>query len=96
MMPAARLVDFHACPAFTPGGTPHVGGPITMGCSNVLIGFMPAARLGDMTTCAGGPGVVCMGSSTVLIGFMPAARLGDMAGHGGSIVSGFPTVIIGG
>ncbi|NLD92614.1 MAG: hypothetical protein GX639_08095 [Fibrobacter sp.] len=26
----------------------------------------------------------------------PAARLGDMTAHGGSIVSGFPTVLIGG
>jgi uncharacterized Zn-binding protein involved in type VI secretion len=37
-----------------------------------------------------------MGSATVLIGGMPAARMGDMTAHGGTIVIGFPTVIIGG
>jgi len=34
--------------------------------------------------------------ATVLIGGMPAARMGDTTAHGGSIVLGFPTVMIGG
>jgi uncharacterized Zn-binding protein involved in type VI secretion len=37
-----------------------------------------------------------MGSTTVLIGGMPAARMGDPTVHGGSIVLGCPTVMIGG
>jgi uncharacterized Zn-binding protein involved in type VI secretion len=32
---------------------------------------------------------------TVLIGGLPAARMGDMTVHGGVIVMGFPTVLIG-
>jgi uncharacterized Zn-binding protein involved in type VI secretion len=36
-----------------------------------------------------------MGSPTVLIGNLMAARMGDPTVHGGVIVIGFPTVIIG-
>jgi uncharacterized Zn-binding protein involved in type VI secretion len=61
----------------------------------VLIGGMPAARVGDMAVCAGGPDVIAMGSFTVLIGGQPAARMGDMTAHGGVIVMGLPTVMIG-
>jgi uncharacterized Zn-binding protein involved in type VI secretion len=79
------------------GVVPHVGGPILPpGCPTVLIGNMPAARVGDMLTCVGPPDVIAMGSATVLIGGMPAARMGDMTAHGGSIVMGMPTVLIGG
>ncbi len=94
MPPAARLSDIHVCPMVTVL-VPHVGGPICMGCPTVMIGFMPAARVGDMAVCAGPPDVIAMGSFTVFIGGMPAARMGDMTAHGGSVVVGFPTVQIG-
>ena len=48
-----------------------------------------------MAVCACGPDVIAMGSFTVMIGFMPAARMGDMTAHGGIIVAGEPTVMIG-
>jgi uncharacterized Zn-binding protein involved in type VI secretion len=54
-----------------------------------------AARVGDVTTCVGPPGVIAMGSPTVLIGGQPAARMSDMAGHGGTIAAGCPNVLIG-
>ena len=96
MPPAARVTDMHTCPMVT-GVVPHVGGPILPpGEPTVLIGFMPAARLGDMLTCVGPPDTIAMGSSTVMIGYMPAARLGDPTIHGGVIVLGCPTVMIGG
>ncbi|HEY8928981.1 MAG TPA: PAAR domain-containing protein [Mucilaginibacter sp.] len=96
MPPAARAGDMHVCPMVT-GVVPHVGGPVLPpGCPTVMIGGMPAARVGDMCTCAGPPDVILQGSSTVMIGGMPAARLGDPTAHGGSIVVGSPTVIIGG
>jgi len=82
----------------TPGTPPipHVGGPILPACCpTVLIGGMPAARVGDMLTCVGPPDVIAMGSPTVLIGNMLAARLGDPTVHGGVIVVGCPTVQIG-
>jgi len=88
----------HACPMVTPGvpPIPHVGGPILPpGAVTVLIGGMPAARVGDMAVCVGPPDVIALGSFTVLIGGMPAARMGDMTAHGGSIVMGYPTVLIG-
>ena len=94
--PAARLGDMHVCPMVNPGPVPHVGGPIMPpGEPTVLIGGMPAARLGDMATCVGPPDTIAAGSSTVLIGGMPAARLGDSCSHGGTIVAGCPTVLIG-
>ena len=96
MPPAARLTDMHTCPMVS-GVVPHVGGPITgPGQPTVLIGNMPAARATDLATCAGGPDTIAKGSATVLIGNMPAARMGDMTAHGGVIVSGCPTVLIGG
>jgi uncharacterized Zn-binding protein involved in type VI secretion len=60
-----------------------------------MIGFMPAARVGDMAVCVGPPDTIAMGSFTVMIGGMPAARIGDMTVHGGNIVMGFPQVMIG-
>jgi len=94
MPPAARIGDMHTCPMVT-GTVPHVGGPISVGCPTVLIGGMPAARVGDMAVCVGPPDTIAAGSSTVLIGGMPAARLGDSTAHGGVIVAGAPTVMIG-
>jgi uncharacterized Zn-binding protein involved in type VI secretion len=94
-MPASRITDMHVCPMFT-GPVPHVGGPIAMGAPTVLIGMLPAARVGDMAICVGPPDVIAKGSMTVLIGGMPAARIGDMTAHGGNIVLGLPTVLIGG
>jgi uncharacterized Zn-binding protein involved in type VI secretion len=96
MPPAARVTDMHVCPMFD-GPKPHVGGPILPpGDPTVLIGGLPAARMGDMATCVGPPDSIVMGSSTVVIGGMPAARMGDMTAHGGSIVLGCMTVLIGG
>ena len=93
--PAARITDLHTCPMVT-GVVPHVGGPILPpGCPAVLIGKLPAARVGDMATCTGPPDVIAKGSVTVLIGKQPAARVGDMTAHGGVIVLGCPMVLIG-
>jgi uncharacterized Zn-binding protein involved in type VI secretion len=95
MPPAARLTDMHTCP-MTTGPVPHVGGPIVApGCPTVLIGGLPAARLSDQAVCVGPPDVIVRGSPTVLIGNLPAARIGDNTAHGGIIVVGMPTVIIG-
>ncbi len=93
--PAARVADMHVCPMVT-GVVPHVGGPILPpGGIPVLIGGMPAARVGDMCVCVGPPDVIALGSFTVLIGGQPAARMGDITAHGGAIVIGMPTVLIG-
>jgi uncharacterized Zn-binding protein involved in type VI secretion len=62
----------------------------------VLIGFLPAARVTDMALCTGPPDMIARGSATVIIGGLMAARLGDQTVHGGVIVQGLPTVIIGG
>jgi uncharacterized Zn-binding protein involved in type VI secretion len=94
--PAARITDMHVCPMVT-GTVPHVGGPVLPpGEPTVLIAGMPAALVGDMATCTGPPDSIVIGSATVLIGGMPAARMGDTTAHGGSIVAGCPTVLIGG
>jgi uncharacterized Zn-binding protein involved in type VI secretion len=94
-LPAARLTDMHVCPMVT-GLVPHVGGPIASpGCPTVLIGGMPAARVGDMLACVGPPDTIALGSFTVLIGGMPAAQLGSLCAHGGTVVVGCPVVLIG-
>ncbi len=99
MPPAARITDMHTCPMATPGlpPIPHAGGPVGGPCvPNVLIGALPAAVVGDNAICVGPPDVIVKGSMTVLISGRPAARIGDTTAHGGSIVMGLPTVIIGG
>ncbi|MFD1604380.1 PAAR domain-containing protein [Flavobacterium artemisiae] len=94
-LPAARITDMHVCPMVT-GTVPHVGGPVLPpGTPTVLIGGMPAACLGDMMVCTGPPDTILGGSATVLIGGKPAARMGDSTAHGGTIVAGCPTVLIG-
>jgi uncharacterized Zn-binding protein involved in type VI secretion len=93
---AARVGDMHVCPAITVL-VPHVGGPILLpACPTVITVSMLQARVGDLCVCVGPPDTIAMGSSTVLVGGMPAARMGDLTAHGGSIVMGAPTVIIGG
>jgi len=99
MKPCARLTDMHVCPMITPGvpPIPHVGGPITgPGAPTVLVGGMPSARIGDMAVCVGPPDVIALGSFTVITLGMPQARMGDSTVHGGAIVMGMPTVLVGG
>ncbi len=96
MPPAARLTDMHTCPMVTVL-VPHVGGPITApGAPTVLIGGLPAATVSNLCTCVGPPDTIAMGAPTVMIGGLPAARMGDPTAHGGVIMGGCPTVIIGG
>lgn len=91
MPPAARITDLHLCPAPVPSG------PIMPpGAPNVLIGFLPAARMGDPCTCTTGPAeFILTGAMDVLINGQPAARMGDPTAHGGIIAIGCPTVMIG-
>lgn len=84
----AKVSDFHVCPVVT-GVVPHVDGPISMGCPTV------AARVGDMAVCVGPPDIIAKGSTKVFIGGMPAARISDSTAHGGQIVLGAFTVLIG-
>lgn len=94
--PAARITDMHVCP-MTTGPVPHVGGPIVApGAPTVLVGKLPAAGLGSAAICVGPPDAIVVGSATVLMGNKPSARMGDSCAHGGVVVGGFPTVLIGG
>ncbi|YCO02224.1 PAAR domain-containing protein [Vibrio sp. VNB-15] len=93
--PAAVLGSHHVCPAKT-GKVPHQGGPVAVGSANVKISGIPAARQGDKLVCVGPPDSVSSGSSSVKINGKPAARLGDSTAHGGKIVAGVATVLIGG
>lgn len=89
MLPAARITDLIVSAA-TQGAPLPILPP---GCPTVLIGGLPAARMGD--TC--GPDAIVKGSATVLIGGMPAARIADLTAGGGTVMPpGCPTVLIGG
>jgi len=95
-MPAARLTDMHVCPMVT-GVVPHVGGPvIALPTPKVLTQFLPQAVLGDKAICVGPPDSIVKGSATVLVANKPAARMLDNCAHGGMIVLGCFTVLIGG
>ena len=94
-MPAARITDMHICPAVT-GIVPHVGGPIIPPCApTVLIGGLPAARVTDLCACAGPLDMIVKGAASVLIAGLPPARINDPTVHGGRIVTGCFTVLIG-
>jgi uncharacterized Zn-binding protein involved in type VI secretion len=93
MPPAARITDYHTCPKVDP--PPHVGGPIIQGETTVLIGFQPAARVGDDAKCVPAIDKIAKGEPTVVIGNKDSARIGDKTVHGGVIVQGCPTVLIG-
>jgi uncharacterized Zn-binding protein involved in type VI secretion len=94
-MPAARVTDMHVCPMVT-GVVPHVGGPILPPCApTVLTGGLPQARVTDLLTCVGPPDIIALGSFTVIVSGMLAARIGDMTAHGGTIILGDFTVLIG-
>ena len=92
--PAARVGDFHSCPAVT-GLIPHVGGPISSGSPNVIICGNQAATVSSFAVCNGPLDQITQGSTTVFINGLPAARQGDLSAHGGVIVQGCPTVSIG-
>lgn len=94
-MPSARVTDNHVCP-MTSGPVPHVGGPVVVPFPTVLIGKMPAVTATATTVCVGPPDTVVKGSGTVLTGKKPQARLGDTCSHGGAIVMGCFTVLMGG
>jgi uncharacterized Zn-binding protein involved in type VI secretion len=86
---AARVTDMIVSTATSGLPTPI----IPPGAPTVLIGGMPAARMGD--SC--GADAIILGSTTVTIGGVPAARVGDPTGGGGSVMGpGAPTVMIGG
>ncbi len=93
---AARVNDLHLCPVIVVV-VPHIGGPISPPCSpNVTIGSMPAARVSDLAVCiTGPPDMISKGSGSVFINSLPAARLFDQTAHGGAIIMGLPSVVIG-
>ena len=92
--PAARVGDMHTCPLVTP--EPHVGGPVLAPCAvTVITGGLPQARIGDLCTCVGPPDVIVTGAFNVIVCGSPAARKGDATVHGGLIVAGVATVLIG-
>jgi uncharacterized Zn-binding protein involved in type VI secretion len=89
----------HTCPQVTPGlpPVPHVGGPVVgPGVPTVLIGGLAAAVMGDVAVCVGPTDTLLKASATVIIGGRPAVRVGDTTAHGGLVVVGLPTVLVGG
>ena len=95
MPPAARITDMHTCPMVNPGPVPHVGGPEISGSPDVITGFQPQGRVGDTLICVPATDKVAMGSPTVLVNNKMAARLGDPTAHGGVLVLGCTSVLIG-
>lgn len=89
MLPAARITDLIVSTATQGVPTPI----IPPGAPTVLIGGLPAARMGD--SC--GADAIIKGSATVLIGGLPAARMSDSTAGGGFVLPPCAlTVLIGG
>ncbi len=95
MKPVATVGSMHVCPMCS-GTVPHVGGPVVMGDSTVLMNGKPVALMGDMCTCAAGPpDVIVTGNPSILVNGKPIACVGDMTAHGGAIVQGEPNILVG-
>lgn len=92
--PAAMLGAYHSCPARS-GKTRHVGGPTLATSPDVLIGGLPVACVGDKLVCHGSPDTIVAGSTTVTANGRAVARVGDGSAHGGTILVGNPTVLVG-
>jgi len=92
--PAARLGDFHSCP-MVEHLKAHDGGPIIEGSADLFICGMPAARVGDKLQCNGTCDTIVEGEPSILINGKPAARIGDKTAHGGVIVTGCLSVLMG-
>jgi uncharacterized Zn-binding protein involved in type VI secretion len=92
--PAAFLGSLHVCPQVTVI-VPHVGGPVIGLAIPVLVGGPPAANINDMAVCVGPPDKAALASFTVLAKGKPMARMGDLCQHGGAIVLGNPTILVG-
>lgn len=93
MGPAARITDPTAHPGM-------IAGP---GVPTVVIEGLPAAVVGDTHACfipsppgPHPPTPFAMGSTTVTVGGRPVLRVGDVSSCGSPILSGAPTVVIGG
>lgn len=98
MPAAARITDLHECPIIEPGyiPSPHVGGPIAgPGAPTVLIGGKAAAVVGSIAACIGPLDSLVVGSGSVLIEGKPAVRVGDLTAHGGEVIEGYSSVLIG-
>ncbi len=93
--PIATLGCNHFCP-MKDGPKDHVGGPVLKGSPTVFASGQPVCRLGDSLQCAS-PSLdkVAKGSNTVFANGQPVARLGDLTAHGGKILEGKPTILIG-
>jgi uncharacterized Zn-binding protein involved in type VI secretion len=92
--PAAFMGSLHVCPSVTVI-VPHVGGPVIGTAATVLVGGPPAATIGDISVCVGPPDAVAATSVTVMAQGKPMARMTDPCGHGGKIMLGMPTIIVG-
>ncbi|MEQ3500671.1 PAAR domain-containing protein [Tenacibaculum sp. SSH1-16] len=92
--PVATVGSMHVCPMCS-GTTPHVGGPIAQGETNVLANGKPVATIGSMCTCVGPPDTIAQGFPNILINGKPVACLGDLTAHGGTITAGEANIIVG-
>ncbi len=92
--PAAFMGSLHVCPSVTVI-VPHVGGPVMGTAAMVQVMGPPAVNIGDTAICVGPPDKVVLASFTVMAQGKPMARMGDLCAHGGSIVLGMPTILVG-
>lgn len=98
-MPQARTTDMVFCVLFAPspaGPVPGSSAIIPPCAPTVLVGKLPAARIGDMHPSGLGPHPNVKGSATVIISCMPASRILDNTACGGMITKGEFTVLTGG
>lgn len=94
--PAVRVTDRHACP-FSDGLVPHMGGAVLSApAPEVLAAGLPLAAAGSLVGCEGALGIVLSGSATVLVAGWPVARMGDATAHGGVLVDGASSILVGG
>jgi len=94
-MAACQVGSLHTCPMMN-GPIPHVGSTlVTPMAPTVLVGGLPIGTVGAMCVCVGPPDAVAAGSTFVFAGGLSVARMGDSTTHGGAMMLGLMTVLVG-
>ena len=80
------------CPQYHDDRSPHVGGPIISGSSNVMIADQPVARVGDKAQCHGACDAITTGNTGILVNGRPVAIVQSSTAHGGQVITGHESV----
>jgi uncharacterized Zn-binding protein involved in type VI secretion len=94
MPPISLKGHHHTCPASC-GSKAHEGGPITGGHDIVKVNGIPVALVGDACACSCATDTITSGAALFTVNGIQVAINGSATAHGGVVVAGDGSVMIG-